>query len=101
MNIGNELVGQILSEFLIDTHERCQKIVEAFAARDFGTIGREAHSLKGAAMTFGAAELVILSTKIENVAEDPEPEKLGASIEALISCQQITHDEFKKRIMNL
>ncbi len=60
---------QLTEVFLADCESRLGHLNESLRAKNFERIGREAHSIKGAAANFGAAGLSRLATELEDQAE--------------------------------
>ncbi|HLG94490.1 MAG TPA: Hpt domain-containing protein, partial [candidate division Zixibacteria bacterium] len=60
---------QLTEVFLADCESRLGRLNESLRAKNFQRIGREAHSIKGAAANFGATGLSQLAAELEGQAE--------------------------------
>lgn len=67
---GDELVADIIETFLDDASKRVVALEAALDACATATAAREAHALKGAALTVGAKRLAELCLSIEMEAKD-------------------------------
>ncbi|MGA2568412.1 MAG: Hpt domain-containing protein, partial [Pseudolabrys sp.] len=63
--IGGETARQMFDIFIEETENRLRVLRQASCAKDRGLIEREAHSLKGAAATFGFCQLSALARTLE------------------------------------
>jgi len=63
--IGGEMARQMFDIFIGETENRLKVLRQVSCAKDPGLIEREAHSLKGAAATFGFCQLSALARTLE------------------------------------
>jgi HPt (histidine-containing phosphotransfer) domain-containing protein len=63
--IGGETARQMFDIFIEETENRLKVLRQVSCAKDHGLIEREAHSLKGAAATFGFCQLSALARTLE------------------------------------
>ncbi len=68
--IGPEAVLELLESFLADTPFRLDELESMAGGTDQATLRRCAHSLKGSASLFGAAELERAALRLENLAAE-------------------------------
>lgn len=100
-NLGEETTRKLLQEFLEDTGQRCQRLATALDANDRVTVSNEAHSVKGAAASFGAARLCKIASDLEREAANGSIKQLRALTTALKIAEQPTAEEFKRRLAGL
>jgi PAS domain S-box-containing protein len=65
-----ELLAEIAGLFLTDSPEMLEAVSRSVAAADGDAVSRAAHKLKGAILTFGAAEAAALALSIERAGHD-------------------------------
>jgi HPt (histidine-containing phosphotransfer) domain-containing protein len=63
--LGDEVVGEVVTVFLSDAPRRLGKLQHALIEQSRETVVREAHGLKGSALGVGAARLAQLCAAIE------------------------------------
>jgi HPt (histidine-containing phosphotransfer) domain-containing protein len=100
-NLGEETTSKLLQEFLEDTGQRCQRLATALDANDRVTVSNEAHSVKGAAASFGATRLCEIASELEREAANGSIKQLRALTTALKIAEQPTAEEFKRRLAGL
>lgn len=61
--------AEVASLFLDDLPHRCRACEEALSGGNLSGLQREAHSLKGAASSFGLVELEAIARELESAAE--------------------------------
>lgn len=65
---GEDLVSQLTELFLADAGARVAAMREGLSADDPGSVGRSAHSLRGASANIGATDLALLCASLSDVA---------------------------------
>ncbi len=95
-NLESETTKKLIQEFLADTSQRCQRLSMALDVDDRIMVCEEAHSLKGAAASFGAARLRIITSELEREAHSGSVKSLRTLAIALKESEQLTAEEFKR-----
>jgi len=72
-----EILIGVLQEFVTSARSRIDTIRQAIQGTDYGTIGAEAHAIKGAAANLTADNLARLASDLEQAAEKQQPELTG------------------------
>lgn len=62
-DVGIHRLGDVLGAFADELVRRIPIVQSAVAARDLEVLGRESHSIKGSAMTFGAPALAAAASR--------------------------------------
>ena len=74
---------QLVRRFLMRQEGGLQRMQRALVGRDFSTIRRLGHDLKGAGEVFGFPELSVLGGKLEHDAQIGDTDKLAAHIASM------------------
>ena len=67
---SDDVLKQLIGLYLESTPPKLQKMSESFAAQDFSTVRKEAHSLRSSSLTLGAETLSQYASDIEYAKED-------------------------------
>ncbi|MDX2052779.1 MAG: ATP-binding protein [Polyangiaceae bacterium] len=67
---SQDLVVELSEIFVSDTEQRLALITDALSREDFQAVARSAHTVKGAAGSFGAPEVAELATSLEAFAKN-------------------------------
>ena len=81
--IGEDGAGEVRTVFWSDTDARLKLLRDLTLAEQRARIGREAHSLKSAARTFGYLRLAALAQQLEQDAAMIDEAAHGALVEAM------------------
>jgi HPt (histidine-containing phosphotransfer) domain-containing protein len=81
--VGEQAAEEILDVFISETDARLKKLRKLSLEHDRIKIGREAHSLKSAAGTFGYRRLAGLALRLEQSALRISPGEYAALIEGI------------------
>lgn len=84
-------IGEIIQEFVDEMPSRIESLTEAFNLRDWTTVRKLAHQLKGAGGGYGFDELTSYAKGLENAVHNCLPEdSIAACFHALIDyCQRV------------
>jgi len=85
-SVGPEELSRLLERFAGETRKRLLRIAEALRLEDLEALEEEAHTLKGSAATFGAAELGQRAAAVEQACLDgdgPRAIALARSLSAI------------------
>ncbi len=83
--IGDEEIARsVLADFLEEGASMIGNLRRAVAANDPDLIRLTAHSLKGAALTIGAAKLAEAAFAIETTAKNREQQKVASAMQAVV-----------------
>ena len=74
---------ELIDELLADAPRQLEALRDAVAAGDAESARRAAHTLKGNARTFGAADLSELALEAENAAAGKDLETAGGLLDAI------------------
>ncbi len=80
---SSELVVELSEIFLSDTEQRLVLIAESLSRGDFQTLLRSAHTIKGAAGSFGAPEMAELAHQMEIAAKMKDELKVARLLSTL------------------
>jgi len=83
LEIGEDGAGEVRTVFWSDTDARLKLLRDLTLAEQRARIGREAHSLKSAARTFGYLRLAALAQQLEQDAAMIDEAAHGALVEAM------------------
>ena len=77
-----DLIVELIDLYLEDAHRRLAVMKESLAKRNWLSLKREAHSLRGSSGNLGALQMALICDEMEGLeSRDPFP-----SIEALLGC---------------
>ncbi|MBP86209.1 MAG: hypothetical protein CMJ64_05765 [Planctomycetaceae bacterium] len=91
-SLGTDLdLGELVELFVSEIPARVAKLEEAWDSRDWDSLGRAAHQLKGAAGSYGFEELTPSLRKLDHSVrmEKPEEEIDEALAEARELCSRV------------
>jgi HPt (histidine-containing phosphotransfer) domain-containing protein len=74
-------VNRMMAVFISETNKRIQSMNDLIGAEDWVELGKEAHSLKSSAASYGALALSSLAEKIESDMRDVSNGKLSYQVE--------------------
>jgi len=80
------IVREVLETFRIDAEARTRGMEAASLAGQPGKAGREAHALKGMALSVGAGELAHVCRRVEGCAKEGNLRELSPAITSLRVC---------------
>lgn len=80
---GRDLLSKLLGMFLDQTPLRLGELRQARAEDDFAQVERLAHSMKGSCFNLGLTDLAKLSSELEMLARQREPQECGELIDAV------------------
>jgi len=80
VGLGLEDYMEILSEFITSALDDTVKLQEAVAAQNFDSIGKAAHSLKGAAGNMSLYDIQEWATKLEDIGKHNSIDGMDALI---------------------
>jgi HPt (histidine-containing phosphotransfer) domain-containing protein len=76
---------EVVQEFLFELPLRLGQLQEALETRDWQSLTRYAHQLKGAGGSYGFPQLTPLAERLERMAKGQEPESLiGPTLDELV-----------------
>jgi HPt (histidine-containing phosphotransfer) domain-containing protein len=87
---SDDVLKQLIGLYLDSTPPKLKKMSESFAAQDFVTIRKEAHSLRSSSLTLGAETLSQFASDIEYAKVD------GATASTIETGIRNAHNEFEK-----
>ena len=96
--LGRDGLGALVRRFLDGAPERLAKLQDAAAAGDAARLREEAHSMKGAARSFGAAEMGELSARLEQDATSGSTEQAEELVVALNASLDRTRAELAEQL---
>jgi HPt (histidine-containing phosphotransfer) domain-containing protein len=67
---SDTVLKELIGLYLDSTPPKLKKMSDSFAARDFVTVRKEAHSLRSSSLTLGAETLSQFASEIEYAKED-------------------------------
>lgn len=67
---SDSVLKELIALYLDSTPPKLKKMTESFAAQDFATVRKEAHSLRSSSLTLGAETLSQYASDIEYAKED-------------------------------
>jgi HPt (histidine-containing phosphotransfer) domain-containing protein len=79
------MLARLVRMYLARTPERIKQLLAQVAAADFAAIARDAHTLKGASGSIGAARVAKVCTRIEQAAKAEDAKALEELAQALES----------------
>jgi HPt (histidine-containing phosphotransfer) domain-containing protein len=74
-------VNRMMAVFVSETNKRIQSMLELIAKEDWIELGKEAHSLKSSAASYGALSLSTLAEKIESDVHTLEHDQMLAQLD--------------------
>jgi len=80
---GEDLVTQLTELFLADAGARVAAMRDGLSADDPESIGRSAHSLRGASANIGATDLALLCASLSDIAAADAPRDCEAKVAAI------------------
>lgn len=78
-----ELAAEIAEMFLEDAADNMDKIRQAVSRKDFGALGRAAHSLKGASANLAGMRVRQAAADLERAARENKPESVQHRLDLL------------------
>ena len=94
--LGPDVVGEIVELFLLDVPGRLATLQRALDDRRGETVHREAHGLKGSALSIGATRLAAVCAAIEHAARQGDLDQAAAHSPGLISEFEEVQEALKK-----
>jgi len=82
--IGDDMLAEIVALFVVDASPRMIRLHAAFVARAADAIRREAHGLKGGALSVGAARMADICQAIEHYAAQGHIDRAAALEDAVV-----------------
>lgn len=67
---SDSVLKELIGLYLDSTPPKLRKMADGFAARDFVTVRKEAHSLRSSSLTMGADTISKYASEIEYASED-------------------------------
>ena len=80
---GGAMLARLVNMYLTKTPDRIKLLREHVAARNFTEVSREAHTLKGASGSIGAARVADTCAQIEQARKAKDEKRLVELVEAL------------------
>ena len=80
-DVGDATAASLAASFRREQGRQLRGLEDALARRDFVTLARDAHSIKGAARMFGARELADLAFEVERAAKSGAVDGLVGTLE--------------------
>ena len=91
-----ELAKEILNDFVSETPDLVEQLIQSIKKKDIYKITKAAHELKGSSATIGAQKLFIFSKEIEELAKKNNINQLYNSIQNLKNIANETLNEILK-----
>ena len=89
-------VNRMMAVFISETNKRIDSMVELIASEDWQELGKEAHSLKSSAASYGALALSSLAAKIEYDMSELNDEQIQAQLEYYSVLPELGTDSIEK-----
>jgi len=95
---GDELIQETYTELVTESHEQIQKSLGALENKDYDTIKKELHTLKGNTGTLGVLKISKLAETIEKGIKKGEFEHLAIQLQNLLSLWKEYKNYFEQHI---
>ncbi len=89
-------VNRMMAVFISETNKRIDSMVELIASEDWQELGKEAHSLKSSAASYGALALSSLAEKIEYDMSELNDDQIQAQLEYYSGLAKLGADSIEK-----
>lgn len=87
-DVGEEVLPDIVVDFIEDSRARIQRIIDGCRDADCGELHREAHSIKSSAGTLGIRSLSEIAQLMENAYESQNRDQALSMIDDLVSVSE-------------
>jgi HPt (histidine-containing phosphotransfer) domain-containing protein len=85
-DVGETRLGAVLGAFADELTRRIPIVRRAIDERDLSTLGRETHSIKGSALTFGAPTLAAAARLANDAARNRAADATFAASREMLDC---------------
>ena len=89
-DVGMHRLVDVLGAFAAELARRTPIVQSALEARDLQVLGRESHSIKGSAMTFGAPALAAAASRANEAFRDADPVAVLAAAREILEQLPVT-----------
>ncbi len=97
--LGHDLdeivLPDLIDAFLSEARQRSRRMAEAAATGNLSMIGREAHTLKSSAGTFGAARLALAVQTLERTCKEADMAAVGRMSGAILALVEEAADAYR------
>jgi signal transduction histidine kinase/DNA-binding response OmpR family regulator len=93
-----DAVDSLIRQFLDTTPSRVASLAAAVERGDAEQVGEEAHGLKGASATFGAARLAMVCTALERAGRDGDLEQARTLVAQLEDASEATRSALEEQL---
>tara|TARA_Y100001954_G_scaffold236450_1_gene297122 strand:- start:56 stop:418 length:363 start_codon:yes stop_codon:yes gene_type:complete len=102
LDVGDaEFLQDLFETYIQDAHEKIDGMTKALATQDANTLGKLAHTFKGASGNIGAIKLSQIAEKLQHMGHQDQLEGVEAVVADLIELYQLVEQAMKVKMQEL
>lgn len=102
LDIGDaEFLQDLFETYIEDAHQKIDGITQAMAKQDAETLGKLAHTFKGASGNIGALKLSQIAEKLQHMGHQDQLEGVETVVADLVELYQLVEQAMKVKMQEL